>query len=506
MNKRLCWQGIDKWISEKKLARILKDNLPSIDGLLLARPPKKPYAFLEFDTEERMNTFVEAFQPEIVNKKYKFKQATDRAIGKGKSIEEILLSKPPKVTIEAQPLGPIEDKVTPYWNMQYSAQLLEKKNQVSKFYGTFLKDMEIKTKKSDTVPLQWLSEPPQVLDVKSSPATEGYRNKVEYTIGYAENREIKVGFTNGQMAAGNLRVDSPENCINISQFSKDIAVKVEECVKASGIPPVDTKTNEGVWKTVLLRTTTYTNQSMLVLTVNDNHQISKIEQALQPLSSEVDTLVLVVQKSPRQIKVLSGSGFITERLLNKTFQISPLSFFQVNTSGCEILYTEVMNSIEGELLLDICCGTGSIGICCSDKVKRIIGIEIVPEAVEDAIINAQMNNVSAEYKVGKAEDLMKDISREVEGQVITGVVDPPRNGLHKNILTALRTTKGLDNLVYVSCNPETMFKDLVQLCAPESGKKFRAPPFVPLRVQPVDMFPHTPHVECVVALKRITKL
>lgn len=329
---------------------------------------------------------------------------------------------------------------------------------------------------------------------------------MEFTIGYGENNEVNVGFTNGQMAAGNLRVDSPENCINIPHSSKMIAKRLQAIIRDSGIPPFNTKNNEGVWRQVVHRTTSNTNQSMLVLFISEIPDTTEIEQSLMPLFSLVNTLALVVQSSPRQIKILHGSGFITERLLGKTFQISPMSFFQVNTAGCEILYTEVIDALEGNVLLDICCGTGSIGICCADKVDRVIGLEIVPEAIEDAKENARINGVKADYRVGKAEDLIRDVTREVEGQVIFGVVDPPRNGLHKNILTSLRTTKGLDNLVYVSCNPESMFRDMIELSMPEYGKKFRAPPFVPIKVQPVDMFPHTPHVECVVVLKRITKL
>ena len=240
---------------------------------------------------------------------------------------------------------------------------------------------------------------------------------------------------------------------------------------------------------------------MVSVYINEYENIDKIKNLLEELFPLYTTVVLIT--IPDKVQVLSGPGFITETVLNKKYRISPLSFFQVNTLGCEVLYEEVVKLVNGDLLLDICCGTGSIGISCSDKVKKIIGIEIVNEAVEDAKINAGINNVNAEYLAGKAEDLLKEVTKGLSGQNIFGVVDPPRNGLHRSILQCLRTTKGLNHLVYVSCNPNTLFNNMLDLCAPE-GNKQKGPSFVPISIQPVDMFPQTSHIETVVYLKRST--
>ena len=240
---------------------------------------------------------------------------------------------------------------------------------------------------------------------------------------------------------------------------------------------------------------------MVSIYINEYQDTEAIELLLSELYPFYSTVVLITL--PDKIMVLSGTGYITETILNKKYRISPMSFFQVNTLGCEILYKEVVDLVNGDLLLDICCGTGSIGISCSENVKKVIGIELVPEAVEDAKINANLNGVNAEYKAGRAEDLIKEITRSVQGENIFAVVDPPRNGLHKSILQCLRTTKGLNHLVYVSCNPTTLFQNLLDLSSPE-GNKQKGPPFVPISIQPVDMFPQTPHIETVVYLKRST--
>lgn len=160
------------------------------------------------------------------------------------------------------------------------------------------------------------------------------------------------------------------------------------------------------------------------------------------------------------------------------------------------------------MLFDICCGTGAIGICLSGKAQKVVGIELIESAVENAKENVKLNEGKidpnkCEFYAGRAEELLPNIVKEhsAKGAKIVGIVDPPRSGLHKDVLTALRTCKGLDRLVYVSCNPQSQMKDLKYLCY-ETSKKRRAPAFKPLKCIGADLFPHTNHVESIVLLER----
>lgn len=436
-------------------------------------------------------------------KKFKFKQATDNSTIKGRTIEELVQPRPCEITEEATELGPIRDKITPLWNLPYSEQLLLKKHTVEAEFSKFLNEIKVRTRKCNLVPPAWAQGELKVSEVKESPVIEEYRNKTEFNIGYFEEGVVKVGFTNGKMAAGNLKIESPRTCSNIGNFAKEFAERVEEIIKKSGIPVFDTKTNSGTWKQAVIRNSVRSGETLVSVFINETDQSEKIESLLSELFPLYTTVALIT--SQNKVKILSGSGSITETVLGKKYQISPLSFFQVNTLGCEVLYQEVVNLVNGDYLLDVCCGTGSIGISCSDKVKKVIGIEIVPEAVEDAKKNAEINGVQAEYLAGRAEDLIKEVTRSLQGQNIFAVVDPPRNGLHRSILSCLRTTRGLDHIVYVSCNPTTLFQNLADLCCPENNK-VKGPNFIPISIQPVDMFPQTPHIETVVYLKRSTIL
>lgn len=141
---------------------------------------------------------------------------------------------------------------------------------------------------------------------------------------------------------------------------------------------------------------------------------------------------------------------------------------------------------ENTVLFDICCGTGAIGICLSKKAQKVVGIELIESAVENAKQNVRLNEgvidpAKCDFYAGRAEELLPNIVKEYssKGLKIVGIVDPPRSGLHKDVLRALRTCKGLDRLVYVSCNPSSQMRDLKDLCY-EVSRKRKAPAFKPL--------------------------
>ncbi|XP_028459934.1 tRNA (uracil-5-)-methyltransferase homolog B isoform X3 [Perca flavescens] len=224
------------------------------------------------------------------------------------------------------------------------------------------------------------------------------------------------------------------------------------------------------------------------------------------------------EESPYQL--LHGQPHIYEEVLGFKFRISADAFFQVNRAAAEVLYSTVRqlcvpNPEEGGgrtevggTLLDVCCGTGAIGITISPRVDRIIGIELIEQAVEDARHNAALNNVlNCEFVPGKAEVVLPGLMSKLSsagGGLVSAVVNPARAGLHHRVVRALRNQSAIRRLVYVSCKPdgEAMrnFRELC--CAPDPQKKLTGEAFSPTLAVPVDMFPHTPHCEVVLLFER----
>ena len=247
---------------------------------------------------------------------------------------------------------------------------------------------------------------------------------------------------------------------------------------------------------------------------------------------------------------------IHERMCGLEFSLSATAFFQVNTLAAEALYRlagEWASPNGKSLLLDVCCGTGTIGMTLAGNVKKVVGVDIVEESIKDAFVNAQLNGVTnTDWLAGKAEVVIPKVLREYNSRIrpvvdapkigtkrkatsndpelsdgsddeaaiqaavttiideneyefddVVAIVDPPRGGLHRSVLTALRREKRLKRLVYVSCNSSTMAKNVVDLCAPQGydGNGGGAP-FAPVKAIALDLFPHTAHVEAIVLLER----
>lgn len=155
------------------------------------------------------------------------------------------------------------------------------------------------------------------------------------------------------------------------------------------------------------------------------------------------------------------------------------------------------------MVLDICCGTGALGLCLAQSVKRVIGVEIIENAVKDAKANAELNGVTnAQFVCGKAEDIIVDVFKNMPRKTkIIGIMDPPRAGLHQSVLAAVRKSRRMDKLIYVSCNPSAAFVNFLDLCRPTS-KRIKTAPFRLVKAVPVDLFPHTKHCELLLLFER----
>lgn len=326
-----------------------------------------------------------------------------------------------------------------------------------------------------------------------------YRNKVQLPIGLI-NGEVKIGF----FAPRSHDIIDMESCLIQDEIGDKVVKLTREWIEKFNIRPynVDGEYDEkGIVRHIMIRRGFTTNEVMVVLVTNGEKlphkeefvdlmvkNIPGIKSVIQNINSKKTNVILGLES-----KTLWGEDTISDYIGDFRFNISPLSFFQVNPTQTEVLYgkaLEYANLTGNEEVFDAYCGTGTITLFLSQKAKKVYGVEIIPQAIDNAWINAKENKVeNVEFFVGESEVVIPDlINKGVKADVV--VVDPPRKGCDKKLLDAI-TNIDAKKIVYVSCDPSTLGRDLKVL--EENGYKT-------LEVQPVDMFPNTSHVENVVKL------
>ncbi|WP_075809717.1 23S rRNA (uracil(1939)-C(5))-methyltransferase RlmD [Clostridium perfringens] len=326
-----------------------------------------------------------------------------------------------------------------------------------------------------------------------------YRNKVQLPIGLI-NGEVKIGF----FAPRSHDIIDMESCLIQDEIGDKVVKLTREWIEKFNIRPynVDGEYDEkGIVRHIMIRRGFTTNEVMVVLVKNGEKlphkeefvdlmvkNIPGIKSVIQNINSKKTNVILGLES-----KTLWGEDTISDYIGDFRFNISPLSFFQVNPTQTEVLYgkaLEYANLTGNEEVFDAYCGTGTITLFLSQKAKKVYGVEIIPQAIDNAWINAKENKVeNVEFFVGESEVVIPDlINNGVKADVV--VVDPPRKGCDKKLLDAI-TNIDAKKIVYVSCDPSTLGRDLAIL--EENGYKT-------LEVQPVDMFPNTAHVENVAKL------
>lgn len=360
--------------------------------------------------------------------------------------------------------------------------------------------------------------PDVFLPIIPSPEQIRYRNKAEFSFGYQEmNVEINeqgekifhdLSPALGFHPEGKWNLVKPiEDCLLLSEKTNQVRKAAEEICLQTGLPVWNPKIHSGFWRTLIVRESR-TNENIIITFVVSESKSQEfwksLEQALCAAVPEIIGIMYTIHtgKSDALIDPSSfsiyGEEYIEECLGDVKYRISPFSFFQTNTKGAEKLFTVVAEfaDLQGtENVLDLFCGSGAIGLFLAEKAKKIIGIELNAQAVADARENASRNGITnAEYFCGKAEKILPEVlSKNTEWDVI--ILDPPRSGLHPKALKLVAETPAR-RIVFVSCNPATLARDIQSLC--EAGWKI-------VKVQPVDMFPQTPHIEVVVELERNVK-
>lgn len=369
--------------------------------------------------------------------------------------------------------------IAPLAHLNYEQQLLFKQKQVENVMSKIAKMPEV-----DILPTIPMENP------------VGYRNKAQ----------IPVRRMDGRLATGFYKKNSHELVEIEDYYIQDPAIdeaikRVRDILQRFQVRCYNEAKNEGQIRHIIIRRGHYSHEMMVVL-VTRKEKFFKGKEIASIIHEELPEVVSVVQNINEEKtnvilgdkeKVLYGRSYIEDQLLGKTYRISSKSFYQVNTEQTEKLYQTAIEFAalqKEDTVIDAYSGIGTIGLSLADKVKEVYGMELVPEAIEDAQFNALTNKIeNAHYEVGKAETVMKKWQdKGVKPSVI--VVDPPRKGLDARFI-ASAIDMAPAKLVYISCNPATFARD-AKLFA-ESGYEVK-------KVQPVDLFPQTHHVELVALL------
>lgn len=355
-----------------------------------------------------------------------------------------------------------------------------------------------------------------------------YRNKAQVPIGVAPERgaqgsgdqqssgssageHLRLKDTGGQAqrlvggfyAKGSHRIIDMETCLIQHEQNDEVIAHIKEIGRSLGIAPYNEETGQGLLRHVVVRVGRTTGEIMVVLVTNGD-RIPQVEQWSEAITSQIPAVTSICQNVNTRrtnvifgdvTRVLWGREVIYDYIGNVKFAISARSFYQVNPVQTEVLYqktVEYAGLTGNETVIDAYCGIGTISLFLAQHAKQVYGVEIVPEAIEDARVNAELNGMShVQFEVGASEDVIPRWKEQgIEADVI--VVDPPRKGCDEKLLATILEMKP-ERVVYVSCNPATLARDLRVL---EDGG------YKAVEVQPVDMFPHTTHVEVVIGMQR----
>ena len=320
-----------------------------------------------------------------------------------------------------------------------------------------------------------------------------YRNKIQ--VPFAKDRKGNVVY--GFYKENSHEIIPTKECMIEDKRAASILWDIKELIKKMGIPTYNEDNGRGILRYVLIRTSYHYDELMVVLVtsmLNFPGQRNFVD-ALIKLHPEITSIVENVNSRHTNVilgnkeKILYGPGFIKDDILRLTFEISPSSFFQVNPEQVEVLYKTALDLIDinkEQIVLDAYSGVGTIGLIASKNAKKVISVEIVKDAHKNAIENAKRNNISnIEFHCGDAGEFINSY----DGDLDIVIMDPPRKGSDEKFLSTL-INKKVPQIIYISCDPETLARDL----------EYLKQSYEVTYIQPVDMFPMTAHVETIVEL------
>ncbi|MFP4025228.1 MAG: 23S rRNA (uracil(1939)-C(5))-methyltransferase RlmD [Thiohalospira sp.] len=354
---------------------------------------------------------------------------------------------------------------------------------------------------------------PKIDYILGSEKTKYYRNKLEFT--FSNNRWLSRDEidTDKKIENNNAlgfhiprlwdKIVDINHCYLQEEPSNEIRLTFKEYAEKNNLPFFDLRKQEGFLRNLIIRTST--TGDVMVIPVFYYEDQDKIKNLLQYISHkfpQITSLMYIVNAksndsiTDQDVILFSGKDHIIEKMENLQFKIGPKSFFQTNSEQAYNLYTKARDfaGLTGnEIVYDLYTGTGTIANFVAAKAKKVIGIEYVPEAIEDAKINAELNQIkNTAFYAGDMKDILTPEFIVKNGNPDVIITDPPRAGMHKDVVETIMQVKP-KKIVYVSCNPATQSRDINLL-----AEKYNV-----AKVQPVDMFPHTYHVENIVLLERI---
>lgn len=324
-----------------------------------------------------------------------------------------------------------------------------------------------------------------------------YRNKVQAAFGRLKNGKI----ISGVYQSGSHRIVSVDSCMTEDIIADKIIVDIREMLPKFKIWTYDEDRGTGFLRHVLVKRGFTSGEVMVVLVGSSGYfpMKKKFTAALLEKHPEITTIVLNINPKDTNLvlgekeEVLYGNGYIEDTLCGCVFRISPKSFYQINPVQTEKLYGKAMELAQldkNTSVLDAYCGIGTIGLVAAKTAGKVIGVELNRDAVKDAISNCKRNGMeNARFYCADAGDFMQELAENGEKFDVV-FMDPPRSGSSKKFIDSL-VASAPKKVVYISCNPETLARDLNMLT--RKGYKVQ-------KICPVDMFPHTNHIECVVLL------
>lgn len=426
---------------------------------------------------EGMAVFVPGAAPGDVLRVKIIKVAKKYAIGR---LEEVLVPSPDRVKEDCPCSGPCGGCV--YRHIRYEAELR-------------IKEGRVRDAMERIGGLYNLAIQPII----GSPRTEQYRNKAQIPIGWGKDGRLQMGF----YARHSHRLIPCEHCLLQPPVFTRAVQAVQEWAGRYSIQPYEEQTGKGRLRHLYLRLAEATGEVMVCLVVNADGVPGEGELAslLRERVPGLKSLVINTNREKTNVilgptcRTVWGQSYITDTLCGLSFRISPLSFYQVNHDQAERLYTlagEYAGLTGSETVLDLYCGTGTIGLSMAKRAKRLIGVELVGQAVENAGANAAINGIqNAQFRCADAAEAAAQLKEEgIRPDVV--VLDPPRKGCGSSLIDTV-ASMGPDRVVYVSCDPATLARDLAL---------FQKQGYEPQRLTPLDIFPRTAHVETVVMLSR----
>ncbi|WP_414838696.1 23S rRNA (uracil(1939)-C(5))-methyltransferase RlmD [Carnobacterium sp. TMP28] len=371
--------------------------------------------------------------------------------------------------------------ITPLQHMHYPAQLSFKKQQIKNVMKRIAKVSDVK-----------------ILDTKGMTEPWGYRNKASVPV-----RKIGEKLTTGFFRKNSHDLIAMENFYIQDPKIDQAIIKVRDIMRTYNVKPYNEKDNTGNLRHIIVRRGYYTGEMMIVL-VTRTAKLFPASKIIPDITEALPEVVSIVQNvNPTRTNTILGEDAIvlfgedkyTDTLLGKTYEISHRSFYQVNPTQTEKLYTVILDfaGLTGEeTVIDAYSGIGTIALTLADNAKHVYGIESIEPAVENARANAALNNVeNVTFEAGLAEEVMAEWSKQGRKADLV-VVDPPRKGLEEAFIDAVIEIAPA-KMIYVSCNPATLARDVALLI--EGG-------YTAEKIQPVDLFPQTSHVESVTLLTK----